>query len=174
MKNACRPSQDREVRGLSEFAGQLAQVVMEERRQHAATVAPGQPPGRGPEDVVLAAFRVGQESALTQRVRQPEDAASVDANEVGELPQRHRFGRRRHRLEDGEAAVETLDGRRVVRRFPVHGRQWRSQDTTPLRLDSDDDGDRGAPSTRPGRPRVVAFHTAVHVRRLASHVRRRE
>ena len=51
---------------------------------------------------------------------QAEHAAPIDPDQVGELLQRHRFGRGRHRFENGEAAVEALDRRRIVGRLPSH------------------------------------------------------
>src|SRR5688572_31850726 len=65
----------------------------------------------GVQTCALPIFR--QESALTQRVRQTEDAAAIDADEVGKELQRHRSRRGRNRFEDGQSAVQTLDRRRV-------------------------------------------------------------
>ena len=69
----------REMRRLTQRGGELLQVVVEERPEHCAPVPPRQPPRGGPEDVILAALRVGQEPALPERVGQPEHAAAVDA-----------------------------------------------------------------------------------------------
>jgi hypothetical protein len=82
----------REVRRLFELCGQVAEELMEERPQQVPPVPPRQPPGRRPEDVVVAAFRVGQKAALAEGIRQSEHAAAIDANELGELFQRDRFG----------------------------------------------------------------------------------
>jgi hypothetical protein len=60
-------------------------------------------------------------------VFQPEDAAAVDADQIGELLQRDWLGRRGDRFEDRQAAVETLDRRGVVEGFAVHGSVLRSR-----------------------------------------------
>src|SRR4051812_15367632 len=111
---------DGEVRGLAQNAGQLLEVMVKERAEHVAPVSPREPPCGRAEDVVLAALRVGEEAPLPQRVRQPKDAAAVDADEVGQLFQRYRRRRPGHRFEDGQAAVETLNRRGVVRGLSAH------------------------------------------------------
>ena len=111
---------DREVRCLAERRGQLLQVVMKERPEHVTPVPARQPPGGGPQDVVLAVLRMGQKPALPQRVREPKDTAAVNADQVGELPQGDRCGRSRDGFENSQAAIEALDRRGVVHRFPAH------------------------------------------------------
>ena len=76
-------------------------MLMKERREDVATVPARQPPGGGPKHVRVAALGIRQEAALTERIGQAEHAAAIDPDQIGELLQRHRLGRRRHGLEDG-------------------------------------------------------------------------
>src|SRR3990170_3806196 len=99
-------------------------MLVEERAEDAAPVLAREPPRRRPQDVVLAAGRIGEEAPLPERVGEAKHAASVDADEIGELLERHRSGRLGDGLEDGEAAVETLNRRRVEGAFGAHGAEY--------------------------------------------------
>jgi hypothetical protein len=74
-----------------------------------------------------------EEPPLPQRVRESEHAAAIDADQVCQLPQRDRLRRRGNGLEDGETAIETLDGWRVVNGFAVHHRNIGGEDTAETR-----------------------------------------
>ena len=125
----------REVRRLAERRGELLQVVVKEHPEHVAAVPSRQPPRRGAQDVVLAALRIGQEPALPQRVRQAEDAAAVDADQVGELLQRDGVRRSRDGFENRQAAVETLDRRCVGDGFAARRHNvWRQGYRGTLRI----------------------------------------
>ena len=85
-------------------------MLVAEGDQHVApVVAAGEAPDGGTQDVVLAAAGIGQEAAAPQGVRQPEDAAAVDAEQIRQLAQRNRVARFGDRLQDEQTAVKTLD-----------------------------------------------------------------
>ena len=119
-----RPRGPRSATSLRASSPALADADGRTSRGRSARTCRDNRQALGPENVVLAALRIGQEPALTQRVRQPEDAAAVDPNEVGEMlaaapgsvdaATASRMARPRSRL---------WIGRRVVCRFPVHRRE---------------------------------------------------
>ena len=81
-----------EVRRLFERRRQVSKELMKEHREEFPSVPPRQSPGRRPKDVIVAAFRIREKPALTKRVRQSEHTAAIDADQLGELFQRHWFG----------------------------------------------------------------------------------
>ena len=117
---------NREVRRLAQRRGEVLQVVMEERARArcartAATAARRW--GRGCSPCCPSG---GQEPALPQRVGQPEDAAAVDADQVGELPQRHRLRTRPRRLRGspGRGRGSGSPGCRVIALPFIAWTQW--------------------------------------------------
>jgi hypothetical protein len=58
---------------------------------------------------------------LPQGVYQPEDAAAIVPDEIGELFPRDRVRRSRDGFENRQPAVEALNGGSVVHGFSVHG-----------------------------------------------------
>ena len=123
----------RQMRSFSGSDRELPQVLMTERGEHIAPVvlAREAPDGR-PENVILPPFRVGEESAAPQRIRQAENAAAIDAEQLGQLAERYRVGGFGNRLENEQTTIQTLDRRRVR---------------------------GGAPASRPGEKRCWAGHS---------------
>ena len=130
----------REVRRLAERRGELLQLVMKEHPERVTAVPQRQPPRSGAQDVVPAALRVGQEPALPQGVYQPEDAAAIDPDEIGELfsgtgcgeaATASRIARPRSRLWIGSASwmalplVTTMSGGKDTDGRTPFGIQWR-------------------------------------------------
>ena len=100
-----------QVRGLAGLVGQRLQVLVAEGDQDVAPVVLSrQAPDGGPENVVLPAVRIGEEAAALQRGGQAEDAAPVDAEQIGQRSQRYGVGRSGDGFQNGQAAIEALNG----------------------------------------------------------------
>src|ERR1700733_11638611 len=83
---------DSKVRGLVDLCGEQLQLFIGHPDQHVAPViAMRQAPHRRAEDVVLPPRRAGEKSPSPERVRQPERAAAIDPQQLGELTKRDRL-----------------------------------------------------------------------------------
>ena len=81
---------DGEVRGLAGLQRQPFQMIVAEADERLAPILIArEAPDGWAENVVFAAGRIGQKSAALERVRETEGATAIDAEQHGELSERH-------------------------------------------------------------------------------------
>ena len=111
---------DREVDGLVGLSGELLHVLLRDTDEHRApVVAIRETPHRGAEDKVLATDWVGEETASLEGEREAEYTAAINPDEVRKFVQRNGFVRVGNCFQNGQAAVEALDGLGFTRRVAV-------------------------------------------------------
>ena len=94
MKKTSRPSRTaRCAVSPVRVASALTELAADADQHPAPVVFTRQPPDGGPEHIVLPSVGIGEEAAALQRIGQTEDAARVDAEDLGQSGQRHRLGR---------------------------------------------------------------------------------
>ena len=81
---------DGQVGGFAGARGERLDRLTADADQHPAPVVlTRQPPDGRSEHIVLPPVGIGQEAAALQRIGQAEDAARVDAQDLGQVRQRH-------------------------------------------------------------------------------------